>query len=284
MKTKKTHQKQSDKLLLEEVQGIAADEVVDAIATSIPGINIAYKLAKAYFGRAMKLRQHRALEWVEFVRDNLGKFSKQLFANEQFQDCFVLLTEGYIRERAKYKRKLYQQILLGIAKLNPEELEKFQLERMVAVTNQISFEALNVLYFIKLKLLKQIELDIQKQLSVFKDREGVEGIRLENITRDRIIVSEYISKWIYENYNINRKKVKTKHNFSEKSPKELRDKITYEEHLKERELIKPLFELSNLGLLRSRNGTATFGGTVGSGYSISEFGYEYLNFLDKENF
>ena len=63
----------------------------DAIATSLPGFNIAYKLAKAYTGRGMELRKQRALEWVEFVHDNLGAFSQELFEQEEFQDCFVLL-------------------------------------------------------------------------------------------------------------------------------------------------------------------------------------------------
>lgn len=271
----------SDQLLSEEVGGIAADEVIDAIATSIPGIDIAYKLAKAYMGRGMKLRQQRVLEWVEFVRDNLGEFSKQLFDNEQFQDCFVLLTEGYVKERDERKRKLHQQVLLGITKLTQEELRKYQLERMIAVTNQISLEALNALLFIKTELLEKIEKDIEEQLKVFKDREGVEGVRLEDITRNRIIVSDYVSKWIYERFNSNSEIVKKQYNLTNESPKEVRNEVAYKEHLKEIELMGPLPELANLGLLIKKNGTATWGGSVGSGYSISEFGYEYMEYLEK---
>ncbi|MCR4329613.1 MAG: hypothetical protein NUV65_03630 [Candidatus Roizmanbacteria bacterium] len=280
---KKLIAKTSDELLVEDVRGLAADEVVDAIATSIPGIDIAYKLAKAYMGRGMKLRQQRVLEWVEFVRDNLGEFSKQLFDNEQFQDCFVLLIEGYVKERAERKRKLHQQILLGIAKLTPEELEKYQLERMLMVTNQISLEALNVLIFIRSKLLKKIEEGVQEQLKDYKDKEGVEGVRLEDITRKRIIVSDYISKWIHERYNSNSEIVKKKYNLTSGSSKELRNEIVYKEHLKEIELMGPLPELANLDLLIRKNGVATWGGSVGSGYSISEFGYEYINYLGNAN-
>lgn len=278
---KKSKLATSDKLLLEEVGSIAADEVVDAIATSIPGIDIAYKLAKAYIGRGMKLRQQRVLEWVEFVRDNLGEFSKQLFDNEQFQDCFVLLTEGYVRERVERKRKFHQQILLGITKLSPEELEKYQLEKMITVTNQISLEALNVLLFIKHELLEKVEKDIQEQLKVFKDREGVEGIRLEDITRNRIIISEYINRWIYERYNSNSKTVKKQYGLTNESPKEIRNEVAYKEHLKEIELTGPLPELANLGLLIKKEGSPTWGGSVGSGYSISDFGYEYMEYLEK---
>lgn len=278
---KKTISTTSDELLLEEVGGIAADEVVDAIATSIPGIDIAYKLAKAYMGRGMKLRQQRVLQWVEFVRDNLGEFSKQLFENEQFQDCFVLLTEGYVKERAKRKRMLHQQVLLGITRLSPEELNNYQLERMIAVTNQISIDGLNALFFIKSELLEKIDKDIEEQLKVFKDRDGVEGIRLEDITRNRIIVSDYVSKWIYERYNSNSEIVKKQYKLTNESPKVVRNEVAYKEHLKEIELMGPLPELANLGLLIKKNGTATWGGSVGSGYSISDFGYEYMEYLEK---
>lgn len=266
---------------VEEVGGIAADEIVDAIGESIPGLNIAYKIVKAYMGRGMKLRQQRVLEWVEFVRDNIGEFSKQLFDNEQFQDCFVLLTEGYVRERTNEKRKIYQQILLGITKLSFDDLEKYQLERMSTVTNQISLEALNVLSFIKTNLLSKIEEDIKEKLKAFKYQEGVEGIRLEDVTRNRILVSEYISHWVYENYNSNSEIVKKKYNLSDQSPQEIRDKIVYEEHLKEKELNGPLPELANLGILIKKDGSPAIGGTVGSGYSISEFGYLYLDYLEK---
>lgn len=267
--------------LIEDIGRITADEVVDIIAESVPGINIAYKIAKAYMGRGMRLRQQRVLEWVEFVRDNIGEFSKQLFDNEQFQDCFVLLTEGYVKERVDQKRRIYQQMLLGVTKFTSEDLENYQLERILVVTNQISLEALNVLFFIKTKLLVKIEEDIKEKLKTFKYQKGVEGIRLEDVTRSRILVSEYISHWIHENYNSNSEIVKKKYNLSDQSPQELRDKIAYEEHLKSKELTGSLPELANLGILIKKDGSPAIGGTVGAGYSISEFGYMYLSYLDQ---
>lgn len=272
--------KTSDDLLSEEVVKLTADEIVDVIATFIPGIDIAYKLTKVYMGRGMKLREHRVLEWVEYVRDNIGEFSKELFDNEQFQDCFVILTESYVKERAKRKRELHQRILLGLTKLSEGVLEKFQLEKFIETTSNISFEGLNVLSFIKMELLDLIELDIKEQFEKYHEREGVEAIRLEEITRNRIIVSEYISHWIHERYNSNSELVKKKYGLKNSDDKEIRKKIAYEEHLKQTELMYPLHELSNLGLLIKREGTPTFGGTVGSGYSISRFGYEYMEYLE----
>ncbi len=280
MKRKIAKITKSDELLLEEVGSITADEVVDAIATSIPGINIAYKLSKAYFGRGMKLRQQRVLEWVEFVRDNLGKFSQKLFEHEEFQDCFVLLLEAYIKERANEKRRAYQKILLNLTDKNKEEIEKFEVEKLIWTTNQISFAGLNILTFIKNELLGKVEEDIQKELLQYTDRTGIEGKRLEDITRNRVIISDYISKYIYQNYNVNSLILKKKYGYTNKPEKELWHNISYQEHLKEKELIGPLAELANLGILIKKEGTPTFGGTMGAGYSITTFGYVYIFYLD----
>lgn len=272
---------EKNKLLIQEVASVTADEVVDIIAESIPGINIPYKLAKAYFGHGMKLRQARVLEFIEFIRDNLGVFSQKLFNNEQFQDCFVLLLESFIKERAETKRNIYKRMLLGAAKINSKELEKFELERLIFVTSQISIKALSVVKFIKTKLLDLIDKDIEKELNNFQDREGVEGIRLAEITKNRIIVSEYLSKWIYENYNINSQKLKNKFGYENSPEKSLWHKLSYKEHCKEKELLGPLPELANLGIMIKKEGTPTFGGTVGSGYSLSDFGYQFLEFIGK---
>lgn len=272
----------SDLVLLQEVSVVGVDEIIEIIAESLPGINIAYNLTKAYLGKGLKLRQHRALEWVEFVRDNLDAFSEQLFENEQFQDCFVLLTEGYLKQRAEKKRELFQQILLKLTEIKQEELETFELERMIYVTNSISIKALSLLAFIREKFLEQIELDIQKNLKNYAPQEGLEYQRIEDVTRSRVIISEYISAWIQKNYNINSDLVQRKYGYEDTSdfPEDLRKQISYEEHVKSKELTGPLPELSNLGLLHHKSGSVTFGGSVGSGYSITDFGYKFLCYLE----
>lgn len=274
----------SDKLLLEEAVTVVADEVMEAIATSIPGINIAYKLAKAYDGRAMKLRQYRSLEFVEFIRNNLGSFSKQICKQEEFHDCFAQLIYSYIRERSEKKRSYYQKLLIGLTNKNEQELKEFELERMILVTTQISPSALSVLYFIKSNFIEQIEKDIQKQLEVYKeDKESVESIRLEDRIRAGILISDYISHWIYENYNVNSEIVKEKYNFPVTSRPEVWHEVSYAEHLKEKELTDPLPELANLGILIRKNGSEVVGGNIGSGYSLSNFGYKYLEYLDEKS-
>lgn len=125
-----------DKLLLEETGKIAADEVVDVIATSLPGINIAYKLSKAYLGRGMKLRQHRVLEWVEMVRDNPHFFTEAVLADENFQDGFVIALGKYLVERDETKRKIFRNIFMGFTE--SDDKVTFPLEKFTHTLSQLS--------------------------------------------------------------------------------------------------------------------------------------------------
>lgn len=270
----------SDQLLAQESLKLAADEVVDVIAEHIPGINIAYGLTKAYLGRAMKLRQQRVFEWVEFIRDHLGYFSNKIFETEEFQDCFVLLTEATIRERSEAKRLLHRKIFVGLTQLTSDQFKRYELEKLVNTINLISFKALNVMSFIKTNLLAQVEKDVEVKFKEYTYREGVEGIRLKENTRSMVLISDYISRWIHNNFGVESEPMKTKYGYTKTPPHDIWRQISYEEHLKNKELMEPLPEMANLGLLIKKDGAPTIGGTTGSGYSLSDFGYVFMDYLD----
>lgn len=101
-----------DKKILKEASLVVADEIV----SKIPALNIAWGLCKSLHGAGMKVRQDRALEWVEMIRSNPAIFTKQILSNENFQEGFILLFENYVRERNEEKRKIYKKIFLGFAK------------------------------------------------------------------------------------------------------------------------------------------------------------------------
>ena len=88
------------------------DVLVDAIASSIPGLNIAWGLTKAYCGAGLRLRQERAIQYIELIRDNPDIFTEQLFQNELFQDAFVYGMENYIRLSLESKRDIAKKILI----------------------------------------------------------------------------------------------------------------------------------------------------------------------------
>lgn len=134
-----------DKQLLKD----AALVVADQIASSIPALNIAWGLCKALFGAGMKLRQQRALEWVEMVRDNPSIFTDTILADEKFQDGFVYALERYLIERSEKKRKIFRNIFLGFTKA--ENKEKFSLEKFTHTLSQLSELDIEVLRDINLE-------------------------------------------------------------------------------------------------------------------------------------
>jgi len=121
-----------DKQLLKDSALVVADQ----IASSIPALNIAWGLSKALLGAGMKLRQKRALEWVEMIRDNSSIFTQKLLEQEEFQDGFVYALERYLIERSEEKRHIFRNIFLGFAEV--DDKEKFPLEKFTHTLSQLS--------------------------------------------------------------------------------------------------------------------------------------------------
>lgn len=128
-----------DKQILKDSAIVTADQ----IASIIPGLNIAWGLSKALYGAGIKLREQRALEWVEMVRDNPDVFNKQILSSENFQDAFVYSFEKYISERNDDKRKIIKKIFLGYSQSN--DLEKIEIERMISLLSLVSLKGLELL-------------------------------------------------------------------------------------------------------------------------------------------
>ena len=116
---------------------------IDAIVAAIPGLSLAWGLSKALYGAGLKLRQQKALEWVEMVRDNPNVFKKQLLEQEEFQDGFVFALEKYLTERSEEKRKYFRNIFLGYVLTN--DCQSFPLEKFIHTLSQMSGEDIQVL-------------------------------------------------------------------------------------------------------------------------------------------
>ena len=115
----------------------------DAIVSAIPALNIAWGLSKALYGAGLKLRQQKALEWVEMVRDNSSVFTHELLIQEEFQDGFVFVLEKYIIERNEEKRKVFKNIFLGYASSSQKLL--FPIEKYIHTLSQLNIGDINVL-------------------------------------------------------------------------------------------------------------------------------------------
>ena len=128
-----------DKQILKDSALVLADQ----IASNLPGLNIAWGLIKSLFGAGLKLRQQRALEYIEMIKDNPSIFSQEILESENFQDAFVYSFEKYISERNESKRQIIKRIFLGYSQ--SENLEQFEIERMIGFLSLVSQKGLELL-------------------------------------------------------------------------------------------------------------------------------------------
>ncbi|MDD3190494.1 MAG: hypothetical protein PHI66_02270 [Candidatus Pacebacteria bacterium] len=121
---------------MNEKDQIILEDSVDAVISTIPQIGMVWGLCTALFGSAVKLRQKKALEWVEMIRDNPYIFTQELLKNEIFQDGFVCALEKYIVERNEEKRKCFRNIFLGFSISGDKQ--GFPLEKFIHTLSQLS--------------------------------------------------------------------------------------------------------------------------------------------------
>lgn len=132
MNTKKKDLKKKDKILSKD----ASLAIVDAVVDNIPGASLAWNLSKALFGAGLKLRQEKALEWVEMVRDNPSVFTTEILNSEYFQDGFAVALEKYLVERNENKRRIFRDIFLGFTKTQSKQ--EFPLEKYIHTLSQLN--------------------------------------------------------------------------------------------------------------------------------------------------
>ena len=132
------------KISKKELQKQRTKDVLSAGISNLPvGIGTAWDLAEAYFGAGLKLRQERATEWVEMVRDNPGKFVEELANTEEFQDKFVYCLEKYLRERSEEKRRIFRNIFLG--EMEPSTDKVFSVEKYINTLQLMSEREVRIL-------------------------------------------------------------------------------------------------------------------------------------------
>jgi hypothetical protein len=120
---------------------------IDAGLSSVPGLSIAWALCKALYGNALELRQQKALEWVEMIKDNPAIFRKEILESTDFQDGFIVALEDYLKIRTILKRGMARKIFIHFAQA--EDKEQFELERYDTTLSQISIDSLDFVAYIK---------------------------------------------------------------------------------------------------------------------------------------
>ena len=164
-----------DQIIMQDSALTIADSIVTTINS--PSLNMAWGLCKNLFGAGMKLREKKALEWVEMIKNNPSIFTEQILKDEQFQDGFVYVFESFLKERNEERRRCYKKFFIDFA--NSGKYLEYPIETYVAVLSQ--FEPNDFI------LLKNLNLEIEKskyQL-VSKDEHYVR--KLNNLIRLRIV-------------------------------------------------------------------------------------------------
>lgn len=122
----------------------AGGVAVTAVATAVNGfLGVAVGMAVAYFGPAIERRQDKALELIDYIKNNISIFTPEILSSEVFQDGFVLLMEKYIRERNNDKRLILQNILRGY--IEAPDLLDYPLEEMADLVARIRTSDVGVL-------------------------------------------------------------------------------------------------------------------------------------------
>lgn len=195
---------EKDKQLVKD----SALAIADSIVSNIHGLNFAWGLTKALFGAGLKLRQQRALEWVEMVRDNPDIFVKVILEQEEFQDGFVLSLEKYILERNKSKREYIKNIFIGFTQ--SDQKQKFELERLLNTISIISVDAIELLVYIDKNIIPEMNREynlhdgqIVQRLSE-KVQEHFKDQKKENheTSQLRDAVAELISLGIFRSWTV----------------------------------------------------------------------------------
>lgn len=170
---------EKDKQILNDSALVIADQ----IASALPGLNIAWGLSKALYGAGLKLREQRALEWVEMVRDNPSAFTETILQDAKFQDGFVYALERYIREKNESKRKFMRAIFLGFAESAIQD--RFELERM--------YHVLSILNPEDMVILKDVDVSKNDFHQVYENTMD-KNENVYNLVNAGILMSDYSSR------------------------------------------------------------------------------------------
>ena len=231
---------EKDKIILED----AMLNTADALFSLIPGINIAWMLSKARYWSALKLRQNRLNEFVEYIQNNLGLFTQDILNTEEFQDWFVIMLEAYLKERNEDKRIIMQKIFLWFG--TSDDIKNFELERMI--------NTVNIIWSQWLKLLSKISIELMPYHIEYIKREIMP---LNNeYSDDQQLINLLVRRfpWIWEMFK-------------------QADKLNEWED----DESQAVFELQAVWMVNSSHSGSIWGGATN--YDLTNYGFDFIEFI-----
>jgi hypothetical protein len=268
---------QSDKSLGKR----AASGTINAIVSSILPLAVVWELSKALFGNAIELRQQRALEWVEMIRDSPDVISEQVMNSEEFQDGFVTTLQNYLTLRTERKREVVREVFLDFA--SSIDKPNFQLERFTDTAQKISPSSIALLGFIKQEVLPLKEKLVKEKMA--SDNLGTEKPYewWFDLNMKREPVSKYFEQWISDNFSPNSPVLKAK--YGKGKDKIIPDAKTFElmeiERTKRDQYNAPISELVYLGLVSTGvNSDGGWSGGTSMSWTLTSFAQEFMQYIE----
>lgn len=237
--------------------------------------------ATALYGTYLQVQQDKLNSFVQWILENPETFIIELFEQEAFQEGFFITLEQYLKSRNDDKRELIKQIFLDFA--SKEKKEEFELERLLETITNLSPKAIQYIRFLitdVLPLLYKISEDKAKTSA----RPRNEGGQTEawwyrqNLIKNEPI-SQYIEKWIDQNFDPNTPSVAARHGYDQKDHLVL-GKI-YDEKLPHTELLREMAaEFTSLGIFYNIPGIAVVGGSTPEAHTFTEYGWQIIKYFE----
>lgn len=142
-------------------------------------------LIQGFFGSLFDLQQEKVNEFVEYLKNNIDIFTKEVIRTKDFQEGFVITFENYLKQRNEKKRKVIRNIFLGFTQ--SKDKLNFELERMYDLLNKISPLELYILK--KFNNNKNITIDYEDRNNEESDYDDIRylqslGLLYVNVNRD----------------------------------------------------------------------------------------------------
>jgi len=173
----------SDKNLLKR----SRKALISSTVSSTPGLAQAWALTVALSGNAIEIRQQRAIEWIEMIKNNPSFFTKKVLSSEEFQDSFAWSFEKYIVQRQRYKRIMMRNIFLGYIKANDRN---FPLERMYSLLENLTFLDVEIFK----QALKKAETNNDKSFQV-RGNSTKRLTEISNLIYNSLLIEERMGRW-----------------------------------------------------------------------------------------
>lgn len=262
------------------------EKVLAPLLIQYPFWGFTWAAAIGLYSLYLYVEQDKLNEVIKFIQENPEKFAENIVSTDYFRSNFLKFLGEYLRQPNVQKRQALKRILLDNLS---EEDKKYEIDRLNNVLSQISLDAIRNLVWIDKEILPIVGKDIEKEYSTFqKDDDTREHKRLKDITKARKNISSYVQTWIYENYNPNSEKLKKENGYTDEWNDKEKAKFNREHWIKEHEASKEKnshwSEYVSLGIMTAiAEGGGEFGSSSGTVYKLTEFGENFIKYLEKEN-